>query len=99
MIGDSLDEETWELEYKNRVCPMNNIDDFLAIKNDYTDAKDRESFQIEIIKCDHTIPENNCRGPTQSKALLNKIYFTMYYTDHNVEFGDINNLGSSPLRL
>ena len=78
---------------------MNNIDEFLSIKNDYTNTKDRESFQIEITKCDDTVPENNCRGPTESIALLKKIFFTMYYTDHNVEFGDINNIGKNPLRL
>ena len=72
----------------------------MSIKNDYTNQRDRESFQIEIVRCDDSNGNiNNCHGDTPTTNLLEKVFFTFYNTEQNVEFGDPKNLGISPLRI
>lgn len=37
--------------FENRLCPSKNLEEFVRVKNGYTNYKERESFQVEIVKC------------------------------------------------
>ena len=47
---------------------------------------------------DKNIPaELNCRDTDDTKELLKHIFFTLFYTDNNIEFGNSDNIGLNPV--
>ena len=85
-------------DYENRICPdLDSVKDHLRVKNDYSNVDDRDSFQIEIVKCNKS-RSKNCRDNAATQKMLDTIFFTFYYIDVNVEFGNIDTpLHSNPL--
>ena len=55
---------------------------------------------MEVIRCN---PDNYPEDPTYCREdlavdrILNKIFFTVYYIDENVEFGNPLNIGKNPV--
>ena len=67
----------------------------LRIKNSYSDENERVSFQIEIHSC---ADKSYCKSDDDIANLLEKIYFTFYNLEENVEFGNPLNIGKRPIR-
>ena len=69
-----------------RLCPdLENIKEFLQIKNGYSNVKDRISFSLEINNCDINQDEN-CKTEEQIKKLFKNSYLTLYYLEEAVSF-------------
>jgi hypothetical protein len=86
--------------YTDRLCPDRDFYELMQIKNGYTNSKEREAFAIKIYKCKD---ENRKQGSLQchSDTVIEKLYktlvFTLYQTEADVEFGNPELVGKSPL--
>jgi len=83
--------------YLNRFCPEIDdkvLDDY-RVMNGYTNYTDRNSFAVEIIKCN--INKNkNCKSENDIAKVLDLIYFTFYYLEESIQFAN-NKLGNRPI--
>ena len=88
--------------YTNRLCPDRDFYQYLQIKNGYNAIKERQAFSIKIYKCND---ENRPKGslPCHSDAVIQKLnkllVFTIYQTEADVEFGNPELVGKSPLHI
>ena len=58
-----------------RLCPdMEQMAEFLKIKNGYTNSEDRASFSLNIFKCQGT----SCKNETEIRDLLQGLMFNIY---------------------
>ena len=85
--------------FTNRLCPETGFKDLMTLKNDYGNLFERESLQIEIVRCrDGNNGVEECREKAEVEDLLSAVFFTLYLMDENVEFGNAENLGGNPIR-
>ena len=92
--------EEEEIEFPKRMCPdIGPMKDILKIKNIYSNLDDRRSFSLEIIKCKDKKdqPKPTCKTDPEIKLLLPELYFTFYYIEENIAFGDHSNIGKRPI--
>ena len=78
-MGLEFEDEALLETYEDRFCPEQ-IDDFIRVKNSYSNIKDRLSFQLEINKCDSSVANHNCHDDEDTKKLLKKVFFTLFLT-------------------
>ena len=63
--------------------------------NSYTNYTDRQSFAVEILKCN--LDKNpNCRSDAEITKVLDLIYFTYYYLGESIQFAN-NMLDNRPI--
>ena len=72
------------------------MDKFIKIKNGYSNYTERVSFSFEIIECSKS-QDQSCKEEGEIKNLLDNIFFTFFYVNENVEFGDKTSIGSRPI--
>ena len=89
--------------YSKRFCTdTKSLKDKFQLKNGYT-SSDRISFSIEVSQCVPIITFkgfdsiSSCKSPSEIGDFLNKIYFTSYMLEENVEFGNVKNVGQRPI--
>ena len=59
-------------------CPaIENIQSEFTLKNTYAEKIDRESFSIEISKCNSQV-HDNCKPDDEIEELLSYFMFTLY---------------------
>ena len=77
-----------------RLCPdIEKMASFLKIKNGYSNVVDRASFSLNIYKCNST----NCHSPKKIGKMLNTMMFNIYTVTQDVEIGNYENYGKTPL--
>ena len=87
-------------EFPKRMCPdIEPIKHMLKMKNIYSDLDDRRSFSLEIIRCkeDPNDPSFKCKTKDEMNLLFPELYFTFYYIEENIAFGDSTNIGKRPI--
>ena len=67
---------------------------FLKIKNKYID-QERISFSLEIVKCSG----ENCKSESEISKLLEGIHFSVLTLGQDIELGNSQNYGKSPLKV
>ena len=73
-----------------KMCPdMLENTNFFNVANSYSDEEYRESFSIEIWKCDKT-HNKKCESDEEINRLLRSVYFTLYQVEERVQF-DLKN--------
>ena len=72
--GVLVPEDTAEL-YLERLCiDSEEMKDYLKLKNNYAETKDRISFALVVYKCNG----DNCGVEREISALLKHTFFTIY---------------------
>ena len=84
-----------------RFCPeLEDVKDDYRVLNGYSNYTDRNSFAVEILKCnpEKRIAENKteCANETNIAKVLDLIYFTYYYLEENIQFAN-NKLHNRPI--
>lgn len=75
--------------FNKRICPdIESMKEFQILRNGYTSSKDRRSFNVQAALCDNTI-DSNCASPEEIKFLLERLYFTFYIIEDNIQFGEM----------
>jgi len=65
------------------------------VMNGYTNYTDRNSFAVEIIKCNNKV-NPNCKDEKDIAKVLDLIYFTYYYLEESIQFAN-NKLHDRPI--
>ena len=77
--------------FNKRICPDTEaMKEFWILRNGYTSSKDRRSFNVQAALCDEG---PDCAPREDIAFLLDKLYFTFYVVEDNIQFGD---LGEKP---
>lgn len=77
--------------FNKRICPDTEaMKEFWILRNGYTSSKNRRSFNVQAALCDEG---PDCAPREDIAFLLDKLYFTFYVVEDNIQFGD---LGEKP---
>lgn len=83
------DETSSKNYFSKRICPdIEAMKDFWILRNGYTNMTERQSFNMQVALCNQT-NDASCRDPADISFLLDKLFFTIYVVEDNVQFGDI----------
>lgn len=77
------------------LCPsMEGVD----LKGKYNDV-DRNSFSIQILTCNKITYSGICKTDDEIGRLLKSVYFNLYTISQDIELGNSQNYGKSPLTV
>lgn len=87
-------DETSQYYIGRKICPdMEHIKEFWKLKNGYSNQNERVSFNIQAAVCDNSTFDESadvkCAPEEDIIYLLERIYFTFYLVEDNVQFSDI----------
>ena len=94
--GITFESEDKKISAGFRLCPdMENMD-YLKVSNGYTNSFMRNSFSLEILKCNSDL-NPNCKPDNIIQNMLNMMMFNILIINNDQEIGNYENYGKSPL--
>jgi hypothetical protein len=90
-------EEAEKKQMEKRLCvDMDQIKDYLKVRNPYSNKQDRGSFSISAVICEDV--DAGCTDIQQDiKDLLDNMMFNLYIYEEEISFGDVHNIGKRPI--
>ena len=79
--------ETLKKNMAFRLCPDIDEDyNYYRVMNSYTNYTHRESFAVNILRCNSDLPNTDCKGDGDIRTFFNHFYFTSFIIHDKIQF-------------